>query len=166
MHRKYILIYIQKDATLHNLFHLETALHVSVCTTTHHQERKQIYLQRLEFATPLLLPAVSDDVWWYDLKHVEPFPDKINCVTLRLVRRILEYQNKASSSLYIGKEITFMSVLEQNTKRIICFLAAIVAFIAGSPLSPVLSETCASIVLFISTQKRCRRMTIVFTNKT
>lgn len=59
-----------------------------------------------------------------------------------------------------------MSALEQNTKRTVYFLAAIVAFIAGSPLSPVLSETCASIVLFISTQKRCRRMTIVFINKT
>jgi len=26
-------------------------------TTTHHQERKQLYLQRLVFVTPLLLPA-------------------------------------------------------------------------------------------------------------
>ena len=73
---------------------------------------------------------------------------------------------KVFSSLYIGQTIAFMSVLEQNTKRIVYFLAAIIAFIAGSPLSPVLSETCASIVLFISTQKRCRRMTIVFTNET
>jgi len=28
-----------------------------VCTTTHHQERKQPYLQPLVFVTPLLLPA-------------------------------------------------------------------------------------------------------------
>ena len=52
-----ILIYIQQDATLHSLFYLETALHVSGSTTTHHQERKQLYLQHLVFVTPLLLPA-------------------------------------------------------------------------------------------------------------
>jgi len=34
MHRKNILIYIQQDAMLHSLFHLETALHVSGGTTT------------------------------------------------------------------------------------------------------------------------------------
>jgi len=52
-----ILIYIQQDATLHSLFYLETALHVSGGTTTHHQERKQLYLQHLLFVRPLLLPA-------------------------------------------------------------------------------------------------------------
>jgi len=52
-----ILIYIQQDATLHSLFYLETALHVSGCTTIHHQERKQLYLQHLVLVTPLLLPA-------------------------------------------------------------------------------------------------------------
>ena len=54
-----IYIYIQQDATLHSLFYLETALHVSVGTTIHHQERKQLYLQHLVFVTPLLLPAAS-----------------------------------------------------------------------------------------------------------
>jgi len=57
MHRKNIPIYIQQDATLHSLFYLETALHVSVGTTTHHQDRKQLYLQHLIFVTPLLLSA-------------------------------------------------------------------------------------------------------------
>jgi len=52
-----ILIYVQQDKTLHNLFYLETALHVSGGTTTHNQERKQLYLQHLVFATPLLLSA-------------------------------------------------------------------------------------------------------------
>jgi hypothetical protein len=52
-----IPIYILQDATLHSLFYLETALHVSGGTTTHHQERKQLYLQYLVFVTPLLLPA-------------------------------------------------------------------------------------------------------------
>jgi hypothetical protein len=42
---------------LHILFYLETALHVSGDTSTHHQVRKQLYLQHLIFVTPLLLPA-------------------------------------------------------------------------------------------------------------
>jgi hypothetical protein len=29
--------------------------------------------------------CASDDGWWYYPKHVEQFPDKINCVTLHLV---------------------------------------------------------------------------------
>jgi len=52
-----IPIYIQQDATLRSLFYLETALHVSGGTTTHHQGPKQLYLQHLVFVTPLLLPA-------------------------------------------------------------------------------------------------------------
>jgi hypothetical protein len=42
---------------LHGLFYLETALRVSGVTTTHHQERKQLYLQHLVFVRTLLLPA-------------------------------------------------------------------------------------------------------------
>jgi hypothetical protein len=56
-HRKNILIYIQQDATLHSLFYLETALHISGGTITHHQKRKQLYLQHLAFIRPLLLSA-------------------------------------------------------------------------------------------------------------
>jgi hypothetical protein len=37
--------------------YLETALHVSGGTSTHHQERIQLYLQHLAFVTPLLLSA-------------------------------------------------------------------------------------------------------------
>ena len=48
---------IQQYATLHILLYLETALHVSGGTITHHQERKQLYLQHLVFVTPLLLSA-------------------------------------------------------------------------------------------------------------
>jgi len=44
---------------LHSLFYLESDLHVSGGTTTHHQERKQLYLQHLVFVTPLLLPAAK-----------------------------------------------------------------------------------------------------------
>jgi len=48
---------IQPDATLHSLFYLETALHVSGGTFTYPPERKQLYLQHLVFVTPLLLSA-------------------------------------------------------------------------------------------------------------
>jgi hypothetical protein len=48
---------MQQNVTLHSLFYLETALHVSGGTSTHHQERKQLHLQHLVFVTPLLLPA-------------------------------------------------------------------------------------------------------------
>jgi len=37
--------------------YLETSLHVSGGTSTHHQERIQLYLQHLVFVTPLLLSA-------------------------------------------------------------------------------------------------------------
>jgi len=57
VHRKNIPIYIQQDATIDSLFYLEPALHVLVGTSTHHQERNQLYLQHLIFVTPLLLPA-------------------------------------------------------------------------------------------------------------
>jgi len=59
VHNNNILIYTQQDATLHSLFYLETALHASGGTSTHHQERIQQYLQHLVFVTPLLLSAVT-----------------------------------------------------------------------------------------------------------
>jgi hypothetical protein len=37
--------------------YLETAIHVSGDTSTHHQERIQLHLQQLVIATPLLLSA-------------------------------------------------------------------------------------------------------------
>jgi len=57
MHRNNILIYIQQDAILHSLFYLETALYVSGGNITHHQERKQLYLQHLVSVTTSLLSA-------------------------------------------------------------------------------------------------------------
>jgi hypothetical protein len=56
-----IPIYIQKDAKLHSLF---MSVNCSTCfgfTSTHHQERIQLYLQHLVFVTPLLLPAAILD---------------------------------------------------------------------------------------------------------
>jgi hypothetical protein len=55
-------MYIQRDKTLHGLFYLETALHVLGGTSTHHQERKQMYLQHLVLVTPLLLSAAIVEV--------------------------------------------------------------------------------------------------------
>jgi len=43
----------------YSLFYLETALHVSGVTSTHHQESIQLYLQHLVFVRTLLLPAAS-----------------------------------------------------------------------------------------------------------
>jgi len=54
---KSIPIYIQQDATLHSLFNLEIALHVSGGTSTHHQVRIELYLQDLVLVTQLLLSA-------------------------------------------------------------------------------------------------------------
>jgi hypothetical protein len=42
--------------------YLETALHVLGGTFTHHQERKQLYLQHLVFVRPLLLPAAIGQI--------------------------------------------------------------------------------------------------------
>ena len=67
MHRKNILIYMQQDATLHSLFYLEIALHLSGGTTTHHQVRKQLYLQHLVFVTPLLQYRSSNGMTKYQM---------------------------------------------------------------------------------------------------
>jgi hypothetical protein len=55
--RNILAINIRQDAMSHSLYYLETALHVSGGNSTHHQERKQLYLQHLVFVRPLLLPA-------------------------------------------------------------------------------------------------------------
>ena len=45
---------------LRSLFYLETAPHVSGGNSTHHEERKQLYLQSQVFVTPLLLTAAIE----------------------------------------------------------------------------------------------------------
>ena len=53
-----IFQYISKKMQLYTVYlYLETALHVSGGTTTHHQKRKQLYIQHLVFVTLLLLPV-------------------------------------------------------------------------------------------------------------
>ena len=55
-----IFQYISNKMQLYTVYlYLETALHVSGGTSTHHQERKQLYLKHLVFVTPLLLPAAT-----------------------------------------------------------------------------------------------------------
>jgi hypothetical protein len=68
--RKNILVYIQQEATLHSLFYPETALRDSGGTTTHYQERKQLYLQHLVFVRPLLLP-VAVNLWCGILIYIQ-----------------------------------------------------------------------------------------------
>ena len=55
--------------------YLETALHVSGGTSTHHQERIQLYLQHLVFVTPLLLSAAIveelEPVWVCHPQHTQ-----------------------------------------------------------------------------------------------
>jgi len=91
-----ILIYNQQKKTLHSLFYLGTALHVSGGITTHHQEQTQLYLQHLEIRDAVdTVVCTPDDGWWYHPKHVEQFLHKINCVTLHLAGCILEYSYDA-----------------------------------------------------------------------
>jgi len=54
----FILKYISNKMQLYTVYlYLETDLHVSGGTSTHHQERKQLYLQHLLFVTPFMLYA-------------------------------------------------------------------------------------------------------------
>jgi hypothetical protein len=56
LHSILIFQYISNKMQRYTVY-LETALHVSGGTITHHQERIQLYLQRLVFMSPLLIPA-------------------------------------------------------------------------------------------------------------
>jgi hypothetical protein len=59
----FLLIYIQKDATLHGLFYLETALHISGGTSTYHQERNQLHLQHLNLSPHYCYLPLSWKSW-------------------------------------------------------------------------------------------------------
>jgi hypothetical protein len=53
-----IFQYITKKMQSYTVYlYLKTALHISGGTSTHHQERIQLYLQHVVFVTPLLLSA-------------------------------------------------------------------------------------------------------------
>ena len=57
MHREYILIYNQQDASYIFYLFLETAVPVSGGIFIHHQEHTQLYLQHLGLVKPLLPPS-------------------------------------------------------------------------------------------------------------
>jgi hypothetical protein len=65
VHRNSILkrVYIQQDATLHSLFYLETALHVSGGKSLIIRSAKQLYLQHLIFVTPYCYLPLSWNSW-------------------------------------------------------------------------------------------------------
>jgi hypothetical protein len=59
-----IFQYISNKMQRHTIYlYMETNLHVSVGTFTHHQERIHLYLQHLVFITPLLLSAAVCCGW-------------------------------------------------------------------------------------------------------
>jgi len=108
VHHKYIPIYIQQDATLHSLFYLETPLHVSGGASTHHQECIQLSTASGICHTITAVDTVvcaPDDGWRHHPKHVEQFPDKINCVTLHLVGYVLEHGFKSLFLYFINVNI-------------------------------------------------------------
>jgi hypothetical protein len=59
--------------------YLETALHVSGSTFTHHQERVQLYLKHLVFVTPLLLSAAIVEEFGRHPQHTQ---NSSNCSTI------------------------------------------------------------------------------------
>jgi hypothetical protein len=63
VHRYNILIYIQQDAALHSLFYLETALHISVGTSTYHQERIQTLSQGKKNLSPVKINLSQNTVY-------------------------------------------------------------------------------------------------------
>jgi hypothetical protein len=125
--------------------YVETALHVSGGTFTHHQEHIQLYLQHLVFVTPLLLRAAileeleffqvtvwkipdavdtvvcaPDNGWRYHPKHVEQFPD------------INKLCNVTSCWICIG--ICFLDLRDFfpccRTKQIYCKQVNVVSYLA------------------------------------
>jgi hypothetical protein len=101
-----------------SLLYLETAVHVSGLTSTHHQERIQLYLQHLAFVRPLLLPAAiaavdtvvhaPDDGWRYHPKHVQQLPD------------INKMCNVASCCIYIGILLGAQYILHISRIKVKC----------------------------------------------
>jgi hypothetical protein len=72
-----IFQYISNKMQRYTLYlYLETALHGSGGTSTHHQERIQLYLQHLVFVTPLLLSAaiVEEYVAYTTHSTLKPVP--------------------------------------------------------------------------------------------
>jgi hypothetical protein len=109
VHRKYILIYIQQDATLHSLIisgncstcfgwylHPSSGAHTTIHSIWDLSHRYcylplswkiwkvAVTVWQIPDAVDTVACAL-DDGWRYHPKHVEQFPDKINCVTLHFL---------------------------------------------------------------------------------
>jgi hypothetical protein len=106
VHHKNIPIYTQQDTTLHSLFisgncstcfgwylHPSSGAHTNVSTAPgicHTVTATCRYRGRVGVDAVDTIVCAPDDGWKYQPKHVEQFLDIINCVTLHLVRNILE----------------------------------------------------------------------------
>jgi len=71
--------------------------------------------------------CAPDDGWRYNPKHVEKFPDKINCVSLHLVGYILEWLNLMKHGIQLNNmqisspvahETHFISVRKRHLLRV------------------------------------------------
>jgi hypothetical protein len=70
-----IIQYISNKIQCYTFYlYLETALHVSGSSSTHHQERIQLYLQHPVFVTTLLLSAAIMEELELELKPVPALP--------------------------------------------------------------------------------------------
>jgi hypothetical protein len=112
MRKLYSSIYIQQDATLHSLFisgncctcfgwylHASSGAQTTVSaasgichtvTATCRWLQVAVTVRQIPDAADTVVCA-PDDEWRYHPKHIEQFPDIINCVTLHLIGYILEY---------------------------------------------------------------------------
>ena len=94
--------------------YLETALYVSGGTSTHHQERKQLYLQHLVFVTPLLLPAAIAAGSSVRCRDSNDF--RLFCIYLhRVVRTVPGTTRKC----YMQGQVTF-APLSVCVKKTVC----------------------------------------------
>jgi hypothetical protein len=86
-----IFQYISNKMQRYTLYlYLETALHVSGGTSTHHQKRIQLYLQHLVFVAPLLLSAAI-------VEELEPVSV---CCEWRTEKRVRAHTHTHTSAIY------------------------------------------------------------------
>ena len=101
-----IPIYVQQDATLHSLFYLETALHVSACTTTSSSNYSTIAADSSNGVTNTRCCKYSCLSSW--LWVIVP-PE-----TCRAVSRKTKLCNVASCWVYIRVTISIFSILSRR----------------------------------------------------
>jgi hypothetical protein len=123
--RNIFLKYNQQDAPVSQIIYSCKTLYMFRTVFPFIIRSSKLHIQQQAYVKQLLLPAASgdirycypplsrqvavtvwqipdsvdtvDDGWWYHPKHVEQFPDKINCVTLHFVGYILEYSYNAQT---------------------------------------------------------------------